>query len=192
MPYDAIPAFADQLQGREAIAALALEFVILTAARTGEVTAAEWIEVDLAKALWTVPAERMKAGKEHCVPLSPRAVAILERTKRLGGKYLFPGAHSGSKLSGMAMAMLLRRMKQDVTVHGFRSAFGDWAAECNGYSHEVAEMALAHIMSNAVDRAYRRGGLFEKRRRLMDEWAAYCATGGGAVGGNVKPIRDLA
>lgn len=192
MSYDAIPAFVEQLQGREAIAALALEFVILTAARTGEVIAADWSEVDLSKALWTVPAERMKAGKEHRVPLSPRAVAILEETRQLGGKYLFPGGQSASKLSGMAMAMLLRRMKQDVTVHGFRSAFRDWAAECTGYSHEVAEMALAHTISSAVERAYRRGDLFDKRRRLMDEWATYCATGGGAAGDNVKPIRGVA
>jgi integrase len=174
MPYDAIPAFVEQLQEREAVAALALEFVILTATRTSEVTAAEWSEVDLAKALWTVPAERMKAGKEHRVPLSPRAVAILEETKQLGGKHLFPGAQR-SKLSSMAMAMLLRRMKQEVTVHGFRSAFRDWAAECTGYSHEVAEMALAHTISNAVERAYRRGDLFDKRRRLMADWAIYCA-----------------
>ena len=190
MPYDAIPAFVEQLQGREAVAALALEFVILTAARTGEVIAAEWSEVDLAKAVWTVPAERMKAGKEHRVPLSPRALAILEETKQLGGKYLFPGAQR-AKLSGMAMAMLLRRMKQDVTVHGFRSAFRDWAAECTGYSHEVAEMALAHTIGNAVERAYRRGDLFDKRRRLMADWATYCASGAPA-GGKVTPIRGEA
>jgi integrase len=191
MPYDAIPAFVKQLQDREAVAALALEFVILTAARTGEVIAAEWSEVDLAKAVWTVPAERMKAGKEHRVPLSLRAVAILEETKQLGGKYVFPGTRSDS-LSSMAMAMLLRRMKVDVTVHGFRSGFRDWAAECTGYSHEVAEMALAHTISNAVERAYRRGDLFDKRRRLMDEWAAYCATGDAVAGDNVKLIRGAA
>lgn len=118
-------------------------------------------------------------------------MAILEKTKRLGGKYLFPGAQSASKLSGMAMAMLLRRMKQDVTVHGFRSAFRDWAAECTGYSHEVAEMALAHTISNAVERAYRRGDLFDKRRKLTEAWADYCAGRGAAgdAGGNVTPIR---
>jgi integrase len=190
MPYDAIPAFVERLQEREAVAALALEFVILTAARTGEVIAAEWSEVDLAKALWTVPAERMKAGKEHRVPLSPRALEILEQTKQLGGKYLFPGAKR-EKLSSMAMAMLLRRMKLDVTVHGFRSAFRDWAAECTGYSHEVAEMALAHTIGNAVERAYRRGDLFDKRRRLMADWATYCASGAPA-GGKVTPIRGEA
>lgn len=191
MPYEAIPAFVKQLQERKAVAALALEFVILTGARTGEVIAAEWSEVDLSKAVWTVPAERMKAGKEHRVPLSPRAVTILEEMQQLGGKYLFPGVQR-DKLSGMAMAMLLRRMKQDVTVHGFRSAFRDWASECTGYSHEVAEMALAHTISNAVERAYRRGDLFEKRRRLMVDWAAYCATGGAVAGDNVKQIRGAA
>lgn len=191
MPYEAIPAFVKQLQERKAVAALALEFVILTSARTGEVIAAEWSEVDLSKAVWTVPAERMKAGKEHRVPLSPRAVTILEEMQQLGGKYLFPGVQR-DKLSGMAMAMLLRRMKQDVTVHGFRSAFRDWASECTGYSHEVAEMALAHTISNAVERAYRRGDLFEKRRRLMVDWAAYCAAGDALAGDNVKPIRGAA
>jgi len=187
MPYAAIPAFVEHLQAREAVAALALEFVILTAARTGEVIAADWSEVDLAKAIWTVPAERMKAGKEHRVPLSPRAVEILEQTKRLGGKYLFPGAKR-DKLSGMAMAMLLRRMEKGVTVHGFRSTFRDWAAECTGYSHEVAEMALAHTIGNAVERAYRRGDLFEKRRRLMADWATYCASDT-STSGKVTPIR---
>jgi integrase len=181
MPYDAIPSFMELLQKREAVAALALEFVILTAARTGEVIAAEWSEVDLAKAVWTVPAERMKAGKEHRVPLSPRALDILESTKPLGGSYLFPGAKR-DKLSSMAMAMLLRRMKQDITVHGFRSAFRDWAAECTGYSHEVAEMALAHTIGNAVERAYRRGDLFDKRRRLMADWAVFCQNGNAFIG----------
>jgi integrase len=177
MPYDAIPAFVKQLRAREAVAALALEFVILTAARSGEVIGATWSEVDLDKAVWSVPAERMKAGKEHRVPLSSRAVEILEQTKRLGGKHLFPGAQSASQLSGMAMAILLRRMKQDVTVHVFRSAFRDWAAECTGYSHEVAEMALAHPISSAVERAYRRGDLFDKRQRLMADWAEHCSGG---------------
>ena len=189
LTYDAVPAFVEQLQAREAVAALALEFTIITAARTGEVIGAEWGEVDLVKALWTVPAERMKAGKEHRVPLPIRAVEILEQTKRLGGNYLFPGAQRSAKLSGMAMAMLLRRMKVDVTVHGFRSAFRDWAAECTAYSHEVAEMALAHTIGNAVERAYRRGDLFDKRRRLMAEWATYCASGGPS-GSKITPIRS--
>ena len=187
MPYDAIPAFVGALHKREAVAALALEFTILTAARTGEVIGAKWDEVDLDKAIWTIPASRMKAGKEHRVPLSPRAVEILKSTQGLRQEWLFP-ANKGGSLSGMAMSMLLRRMKVDVTVHGFRSGFRDWSAECTGYAHEVAEMALAHTIENKVERAYRRGDLFDKRRRLMDDWATYCATIP-AAGANVTPIR---
>lgn len=185
--YEQIPAFVRALHKREAVAALALEFTILTAARSGEVIGATWAEVDLDKAIWTIPADRMKAAKEHRVPLSPRAVAILESLKSLGSDYLFPGA-KGGKLSGMAMAMLMRRMKVDATVHGFRSGFRDWAAECTGYAHEVAEMALAHTIENKVERAYRRGDLFDKRRRLMDDWATHCASDG-AAGAGVIPIR---
>lgn len=175
LPYEAIPEFIGKLREREAVAALALEFTILTAARTGEVIGAKWEEVDLERSLWTIPAERMKAGREHRVPLSLRAAEILTTTKELDRAWLFPAA-SGAALSGMAMAMLLRRMNVDVTVHGFRSGFRDWCAECTGYAHEVAEMALAHTVQNKVERAYRRGDLFEKRRNLMDDWAVYCAT----------------
>lgn len=188
MPYEAIPAFVGALRKREAVAALALEFTILTAARTGEVIGAKWDEVDLDKAIWTIPASRMKAGKEHRVPLSPRAVEILKSTQGLRAEWLFP-ATKGGKMSGMAMTMLLRRMKVDVTVHGFRSGFRDWSAECTGYAHEVAEMALAHTIENKVERAYRRGDLFDKRRRLMDDWATYCARGE-ALGEAVMPIRS--
>lgn len=152
MPYDAIPAFVAQLRERDAMAALALEFVILTAARTNEVLGATWDEVDLEKAVWTIPAARMKAGKEHRVPLSPRAVEILETVKPLKKDFLFP-ADTRGKLSTMAMTMLLRRMKQDCTVHGFRSGFRDWAAECTAYAHEVAEMALAHVIGNKAEAA---------------------------------------
>ena len=174
MPYEDVPAFLTQLRARKAVAALALEFVILTAVRTGEAISASWSEVDLDKSIWSIPASRMKAGKEHRVPLSPRAVAILESLQPIGSPYLFPSARGG-KLSGMAMAMLLRRMSVDVTVHGFRSSFRDWVAECTSVSHEVAEMALAHTIGSAVERAYRRGDLFDKRRQLMADWAAYCS-----------------
>ena len=187
MPYEEVPAFAAELRKREAMAALALEFTMLTACRTGEVIGATWSEVDLNKATWTIPAARMKAGKEHRVPLSPRAVEILEATKRLENEWLFPAASNG-KLSTMAMTMLVRRMKVDVTVHGFRSSFRDWAAECTGYAHEVSEMALAHSIESKVERAYRRGDLIEKRRRLMDDWANYCSSGAPA-GAKVTPIR---
>lgn len=174
MPYEDVPAFLTQLRARKAVAALALEFVILTAVRTGEAIGASWSEVDLDKSIWSIPASRMKAGKEHRVPLSPRAVAILESLQPIGSPYLFPSSRGG-KLSGMAMAMLLRRMSVDVTVHGFRSSFRDWVAECTSVSHEVAEMALAHTIGSAVERAYRRGDLFDKRRQLMADWAAYCS-----------------
>ncbi|MEO6093930.1 MAG: integrase arm-type DNA-binding domain-containing protein [Novosphingobium sp.] len=190
LPYGTLPAFMVALRERVAVAALALEFTILTAARSGEVLGATWAEVDLEKSVWTVPASRMKAAKEHRVPLSPRAVAIVESLKPLGSKWLFPGKKE-NMLSGMAMAMLLRRMKVDATPHGFRSAFRDWAAECTGYAHEVAEMALAHTIENKVERAYRRGDLFDKRRRLMDDWATYCGSDG-AAGANVTPIRGAA
>jgi len=187
LAYEALPTFVAALRAREAIAALALEFTILTAARSGEAIGASWGEVDQDKAIWTLPASRMKAAKQHRVPLSPRALQILEQTNALGSKWLLPSA-TGNTLSGMAMAMLLRRMKVDATPHGFHSAFRDWAPECTGYAHEVAEMALAHSIENKVERAYRRGDLFEKRRRLMNDWAAYCASNG-AVGRTVTPIR---
>ena len=190
MSYEAIPAFVAQLHSREAVAALALEFAIMTATRTSEVLGATWSEVDLDKAVWTIPAGRMKAGKAHRVPLSPRALEILAAVKPMGEGWLFPTAR-GSKLSSMAMSMLLRRMKVEATVHGFRSGFRDWSAECTGYAHEVCEMALAHVIGNRAEAAYRRGDLFEKRGRLMADWATYCASDvtGGA---KVMPIRGTA
>ena len=187
MPYAEIPAFIGALRARDAMAALALEFTILTAARSGEVLDASWGEVDLAKAVWTVPAGRMKAGKEHRVPLSLRAVEILEAVKPLGSETVFSGVGEG-KLSGMAMAMLLRRMKVEVTVHGFRSGFRDWAAESTGFAHEVCEMALGHAIGNQAEAAYRRGDLFDKRRKLMDAWANHCAATK-VASATVTPIR---
>ena len=192
MPYGEVAAFVAKLRERDATAALALEFAILTAVRTGEAIGATWGEVDLAKAIWTVPADRTKTGREHRVPLSPRAVEILERLKPLGSRdsaFLFAGIKG--KLSSMAMAMLLRRMDVDVTVHGFRSTFRDWAAECTGYAHEVCEMALAHAIGNKAEAAYRRGDLFDKRRRLMADWATYCDSSG-ATGAEITPIRKAA
>lgn len=175
LPYQAVPEFIAKLHRREAIAALALEFTVLTAARTGEVIGAKWDEVDLANAVWTIPASRMKAAKEHRVPLSSRAIDILRGVEGMGSEWLF-AASNGGTLSGMAMTMLLRRMDVNVTVHGFRSAFRDWCAEATNYAHEVAEMALAHTVESKVERAYRRGDLFDKRRKLMDDWAAYCVS----------------
>ena len=147
-------------------------------ARTGEVIGALWGELDLADRLWTIPAERMKADKEHRVPLSDAAIAILEDLQRVRqGDYVFPGGRAGRPISNMAMTMTLRRMgRGELTVHGFRSSFRDWAAERTGFPAEVAEMALAHAVSDKVEAAYRRGDLFQKRRQLMDAWARYCAT----------------
>ena len=187
LAYAEVPAFMSELRERKAVAALALEFAILTATRTNEVLGANWSEVDVEKAVWTIPAARMKAAREHRVPLSARAVEILETVKPLSKQWLYP-ANKGGKLSSMAMTMLLRRMKVNATVHGFRSSFRDWAAECTGYAHEVCEMALAHVIGNRAEAAYRRGDLFEKRRRLMADWSTYCKTMQ-ATANNVTPLR---
>jgi integrase len=173
LPYDQLSSFIQGLRGQEADAARALEFLILTTARTGEVIGARPDEINVAKAVWTVPAHRMKKGKEHRVPLSPRAIEIIR--DRLSGPFLFNGREEGKPLSNMAMLELLRRMdREDLTVHGFRSTFRDWAAECTTFPSEVCEMALAHAIGDKVEAAYRRGDLFEKRRNLMLEWAIYC------------------
>jgi integrase len=174
MPFDEVPEFMVALREREGIAARALEFAILTAARSGEVFGASWDEFDLSARVWTVPAARMKAGREHRVPLSDRAVEILREMEQkwLGG-HVFPGTKPGRPLSVMALEMVLRRMKVDVTVHGFRSAFRDWAGERTHFPREVAEAALAHLVGDAVERAYRRGDALEKRRKLMDAWASF-------------------
>ena len=187
LSYSEVPAFMGNLRARSATAALALEFVIITAARTSEVLGAKWTEIDLEKRLWTIPADRMKAGREHRIPLSPRAVEIVESLKPLKKSWVFP-SDKGAKLSTMAMSMLLRRMKVDATVHGFRSSFRDWAAECTGYAHEVCEMALAHVIGNKAEAAYRRGDLFDKRRRLMRDWAVFCDSPEAPVA-KVTPIR---
>jgi integrase len=186
LPYAEIGAFTAELRQEEGVAARALEFVILTAARTGEVIGARWDELDLAERLWTVPGERMKAGREHRVPLSDAALAILgELAKARNGDFVFPGGRAGRPLSNMSMLMLLRRMgRGDLTIHGFRSSFRDWAAERTSFPAEVAEMALAHTVSDKVEAAYRRGDLFQKRRQMMDAWARFCTTPH-AAGGRV-------
>jgi integrase len=186
LPYDKLPDFMATLRAQEGIAARALEFAILTAARTGEVIGARWGEIDMAEKVWTIPARRMKGGKEHRVRLSASTISILEGMESLihtgdGGDeataFVFPGGKRSEPLSNMAFLMLLRRMKRDdLTVHGFRSTFRDWAAERTRFPAEVAEMALAHAVGDKVEAAYRRGDLFEKRRRLMDDWARYCST----------------
>lgn len=177
IPYQDIPQFVRRLHQREAVTAFALEFTLLTAARSGEVLGATWNEIDADKMAWIIPANRMKAAKEHRVPLVPRAVEIIERLRPLGSDWLFP-ASGGGKLSSMAMTMLMRRMQVDATVHGFRSSFRDWVAECTDHGHDVAEMALAHTIESRVEQAYRRGNLLAKRRALMSDWASYCASDG--------------
>ncbi len=177
LPFDQMGAFMESLRAQEGTAARALAFLILTATRTGEVIGAKWDEFDLDAKLWTIPAERMKAGKEHRVPLSPQAVAFLGKPPPSLSDYVFPGQKAGKPLSNMAMLELLKRMDRgNLTVHGFRSTFRDWASERTNYPREVCEMALAHTVSDATEAAYRRGDLFEKRRRLMLEWAKHCDT----------------
>ncbi|MCP1844505.1 integrase [Bradyrhizobium sp. USDA 4524] len=178
MSYASVPTFMSDLKTREAVAARALEFAILTAARSGEALGARWEEIDLDRGVWTVPPQRMKGGIEHRVPLPKRAVAILRTLHEVRvGEHVFPGQKAKKPLSGMALEMMLRRMKiEDATPHGFRSSFRDWASECTNFSREVCEAALAHVIESKVEAAYRRGDLFEKRRKLMEAWAMFCST----------------
>jgi integrase len=195
LPYGELPAFLPTLHEEEGTAARALEFLILTAARTGEVIGARWNEMNLLDKTWTVPAARMKAHREHRVPLSPRAVAILNETRAARDSddpsaFVFPGRKPGTPLSNMAFLMLLRRMGHgDLTGHGFRATFKTWASERTSVQNEIVEAALAHIVGDKVEQAYRRGDLFEKRRRLMQQWAAFCATAPAQHAQNVTPLR---
>jgi len=173
LPIDAVHGFVTDLRTREGIAARALEFVILTATRSGEVRGATWDEIDLDGATWTVPAERMKAGKEHRVPLSARAVALLESLPRMAGSEYVFAAPRGGMLSDMTISAVMRRMEVDAVPHGFRSTFRDWCSERTAYPRDVAEMALAHAITNKVEAAYRRGDLFAKRANMMSDWAKF-------------------
>jgi integrase len=177
MPYEQVPDFFAQLADREGLSASALRLTILTAARTGEVLGATWKEFDLDNALWVIPGARMKEGQEHRVPLSSAVLALLATLEdnRKPEEFLFPGMKPGKPLSNMAMLMLLRRMNIDeATVHGFRSAFRDWAADTQlQFPREIAEQALSHAVGSEVERAYRRGDALEKRRELMEVWAAF-------------------
>ena len=179
LPYQDLPAFMADLRALEGAAARALELCILTATRTSEALNARWPEIDLDGAAWTIPAERMKMGKAHRIPLAPEALTLLREasvTSSADG-WVFPGAKAGRPLSDMALLMMLRRMKRaDVTTHGFRSTFRDWAAERTNFAREVAEAALAHAVADKVEAAYRRSDLFAKRRRLMEAWSTYCMT----------------
>jgi integrase len=176
LPYVGMASFMKALRARESISAHALEFTILTASRTNEALGARWTEFDLAAGLWIVPAERMKSAREHRVPLSQRAVAILSEMAAVRlNDFVFPGMKRKRPLSNMSLLMLLRGMEHElVTVHGFRSSFRDWAAETTNFPREVAEAALAHVVGDKVEAAYRRGDLFGKRRELMEAWARHC------------------
>lgn len=189
LPWQETGAFMAALREQQGIAAKAVEFAILTAARSGEVRAATWAEIDFDAAIWTVPAEHMKMNREHRVPLSKAAVAVLEAMPRMGDR-IFPGAKVDKPLSDMSLTAVLRRMQRhDITVHGFRSTFRDWCAEsvANAFPREVCEHALAHSLPDKVEAAYRRGDLIEKRVLLMKAWADYCAKP--ATEASVTPIR---
>ena len=177
LPYANVPAFLSRLHEKQSWGRLALEAAILTATRSGEIRGATWAEVDLDAGLWTIPAERMKAGREHVVPLSPAAKRLFQRAAQLqtaGAQFVFHGARSDKPMSDMTLMKVLRDMGEPFTAHGFRSSFRDWVSETTSFAGELAEAALAHAIENKVEAAYRRGNLLEKRRKLMDAWGAYC------------------
>ncbi len=187
LAYGEISAFMSELRAREGIAARALEVAILTATRTSETVRAEWSEINMLEAVWTIPAERMKGDREHRVPLSDRVIEILGALQR-EDEWVFPGAKKGTPLSKVAMLRMLKHMgRTNITIHGFRSSFRDWTSETTGYPAHVAEMALAHAVSDQVEAAYRRGDLFKKCRRLMADWAKYCTAP--PRDGQIVPMR---
>jgi integrase len=192
LPWRDMGAFMAELANQDGLPALALQFTVLTAARSGETLGARWSEIDLRNGVWTVPASRMKAQREHKVPLSSAAIEVLQAAATLqqsSDAAVFPGRDPSKGLNSLAMLAVLRRMNRaDLTVHGFRSTFSDWAAETTGYQREVVEQALAHTIESKVEAAYRRGDLFEKRRRLMADWAEFCGQRD-AFDGNVVGIR---
>ncbi len=191
LPFSGVSAFMDNLRSREGMGARALEFAILTAARSGEVRGATLDEIDLTEKVWTIPVDRMKAGREHRVPLSPEAVKLLKTLPRIEDTELvFPNT-KGGVLSDMTLTALLRRMEVPVTAHGFRSTFRDWAGETTAHPREVIEHALAHRLKDKAEASYARGTLFDKRRRLMNDWAKFCGTVQKS-GGVVVPIRGAA
>jgi integrase len=170
IPFGEVPSFLESLRSRESVTAKALEFVILTAARSGEVLGARWDEIDLLNATWTIPPERMKSRRPHRIPLSPSAMALLDRLPRAGA-YVFAG--NNGRMHAYVMAELMRSVNASGSPHGFRSSFRDWCSERTNYPSEVAEMALAHVVGDATEAAYRRGDLFDRRRRLMSDWADF-------------------
>jgi integrase len=189
--YDEVPTLVAELRKREGVGARALEFLMLTAARTGEVLGALWSEIDFDKKEWTVPAERMKGGREHRVPLSPQCMTLLRGLYREdGNQHVFIGARQ-PRLSDTTLSELLKRLDRVETIHGFRSSFTDWAHERTASPNIVIDMALAHSVGTAVEKAYRRSDLFDKRRKLMDAWATYCATPPAKASAEVVPMRAL-
>jgi integrase len=191
LPFVQIHKLLQKLVHDPKIAARALEFLILTATRTGEVRLAKWIEIDLEEKRWTIPAERMKvrnhAKRDHIIPLSPRALEILKGLPRDDSGYVFIGSRQGQPLGHQALDQVLKRINADVTVHGMRSTFRDWAAERTTYANHIVEQALAHAISSGVEAAYRRGDLFSQRVGLMNDWARYCSTPQHSA--TVMPIR---
>jgi len=195
MPWQELPGFMAELSRLKGISAQALQMLILTAARTGEIIGAQWHEIDIEAAIWTIPASRMKARKEHRVPLSPAAMKIIEGLPRVkGNDHLFPGKHHGKPLSNIAMLEMMRGLGYGVrgergpyVPHGFRSTFRDWAGEVSSFPGDVCEMALAHTIKDKAEAAYRRGDLFDKRRNLMNAWANYCLS----AGADIVPLKRL-
>lgn len=188
LPVSDVGSFMVDLRKHKGMGARALEFAILTAARSGEVRGATWSEIDLESGVWIVPAERMKAGKEHRVPLSTAAVDLLKALPRLAGSDLVFFAPRGGQLSDMTLSAVIRRMGAPCVPHGFRSTFREWAAERTNYPRDMAEMALAHTIGNKVEAAYRRGDMFAKRRRMMADWAKFCDQVEGNASGKVIPL----
>lgn len=187
LPYTEVATFNSELRGREGVVARALEFTILTAARTGETLGATWDEIDLTTGVWTIPGSRMKGGKEHKVPLALAALELLHALPREeGNQFVFIGSRAGEGLPPLTMNKFLKKMGGKCTVHGFRSTFRDWAAELTNTPNHVIEQALAHTIGTKVERAYFRSDLFEKRRKLMDDWARFC----GGTAANVLPLRS--
>jgi integrase len=188
MPYEHVAAFVGRLRESDSLDARALELCILTAARSGEILGMRWSEVDFDKKVWTLPADRMKAGREHRVPLSERAITILRQLAEIKtGDFVFPGQRKNRPLWKSAINVTLRRIKADkVTVHGFRSSFRDWAGNETPYPRDLIETALAHVVGDKAEQAYRRSDALEKRRKLMEAWAAYCEP---KVASNVLQLR---
>jgi integrase len=188
MPYTAVPGFMGELRARPGTAARALEFLVLCASRSGEVLGARWTEIDIGQKTWTIPAARMKADKDHTVPLAPAPLKILAAQAR-NSEFVFAAPRSGRAMERHALADMMKVMGRRETVHGFRSSFSDWAADNTAFPQEVREQALAHAIPNKVEAAYRRGGLLEKRARLMADWSRFCSTPA-ARGADVVPLRS--